>query len=161
MLRISCLELLFPVLMLENAFEYLLTGRMPKGGQNPEKISRWRMCGKALFAALCGLKAQQVHSPGQRPGYSSPRPAPCKGKSKSQPFAHAFALTGRRGLYTDTQGVALGCGLAALSGRSFSRFVRLSCAHALSLAIWSKTAQRFFWILNILAYALCKATKKR
>ena len=29
MLRISCLELLFPVLMLENAFEYLLTGRMP------------------------------------------------------------------------------------------------------------------------------------
>ena len=94
--------------MLENAFEYLLTGRMPKGGQNPEKISRWRMCGKALFAALCGLKAQQVHSPGQRPGYSSPRPAPCKGKSKSQSFVHTFALTGRRGLYTDTQSVALG-----------------------------------------------------
>ena len=35
-------------------------------------------------------------------------PAPCKGKSKSQPFAHTFALTGRRALYADTQGVALG-----------------------------------------------------
>ena len=42
-----------------------------------------------------------------------------------------FALTGRMRLCIDTQGVALGCGLAALSGRSFSRFVRLSCAHAL------------------------------
>ena len=41
----------------------------------------------------------------------------CKGKSKSQPFAHTFALTGRRRLYTDTQGVALGYELAALSGR--------------------------------------------
>ena len=29
-----------------------------------------------------------------------------------------FALTGRRRLYADTQGVALGCGVAALSGRS-------------------------------------------
>ena len=74
MLRISCLELLFPVLMLENAFEYLLTGRMPKGGQNPEELSRWRMCGKTLFAALRGLKAQQVQSPGQRPGYHVPIP---------------------------------------------------------------------------------------
>ena len=32
-------------------------------------------------------------------------------------------------------------------GRSFSHFVRLSCAHASPLAIWLKTAQRFFWIL--------------
>ena len=48
----------------------------------------------------------------------SPFPTPCKGKSKSQPFAHTFALTGRRRLYADTQGVALGCGVAALSGRS-------------------------------------------
>ncbi|MBD9036538.1 MAG: hypothetical protein EGR33_09050 [Prevotella sp.] len=48
----------------------------------------------------------------------SPYPTPCKGKSKSQPFAHTFALTGRRRLYTDTQGVALGSELAALSGRS-------------------------------------------
>ncbi len=60
--------------MLENAFEYLLTGRMPKGGQNPEELSRWRMCGKTLFAALRGLKAQQVQSPGQRPGYHVPNP---------------------------------------------------------------------------------------
>ena len=50
----------------------------------------------------------------------SPFPTPCKGKSNAQPFAHAFALTGRRRLYTDTQGVALGCGVAALSGRSCS-----------------------------------------
>ena len=48
----------------------------------------------------------------------SPFPTPCKGKSKSQPFAHTFALTGRRRLYADTQGVALGYGVAALSGRS-------------------------------------------
>ena len=45
-------------------------------------------------------------------------PAPCKGKSNKQPFAHTFALTGRRALYPGTQGVALGWGLAALSGRS-------------------------------------------
>ena len=80
----------------------------------------------------------------------SPFPTPCKGKSKSQPFAHTFALTGRRRLYTDTQGVALGCELAALSGRSFSRSVHLSCAHASPLFIWLKNAQRFFCILNTL-----------
>ena len=33
-----------------------------------------------------------------------------------------FALTGRWRLYADTQGVALGCGVAALSGRSRRRF---------------------------------------
>ena len=108
-------------------------------------LCRWRLLyGKALSAALRGLKAQQVRSPGQRPGYHALFPTPCKGKSKNQPFAHTFALTGRRRLYIDTQGVALGYGLTALSGRSFSRFVRLSCAHALSLAVWSKNAQRFF-----------------
>uniref|UniRef100_UPI0040266ED7 hypothetical protein n=1 Tax=Alloprevotella sp. TaxID=1872471 RepID=UPI0040266ED7 len=85
-------------------------------------------------------------------GTMSPFPTPCKGKSKSQPFAHTFALTGRRRLYVDTQGVALGCGLTALSGRSFSRFVRLSCAHALPLVVWQKNAQRFFWILNTLDF---------
>ena len=77
---------------------------------------------KALSATLRGLKAQQVQSPGQRPGYQSPFPTPCKGKSKSQPFAHTFALTGRGRLYADTQGVALGYELAALSGRSQRRF---------------------------------------
>uniref|UniRef100_UPI003FEE70DC hypothetical protein n=1 Tax=Alloprevotella sp. TaxID=1872471 RepID=UPI003FEE70DC len=65
-----------------------------------------------------------------------------------QPFAHTFALTGRRRLYADTQGVALGWELAALSGRSFSHLVRLSCAHASSLVIWLETAQIFSWILN-------------
>ena len=55
-----------------------------------------------------------------------------------------FALTGRRDWEHGTQGVALGYELAALSGRSFSHFVRLSCAHALPLVVWLKTAQRFF-----------------
>ncbi len=73
----------------------------------------------------------------------SPFPTPCKGKSKNQSFALTFALTGRRRLYTDTQGVALGWKLTALSGRSFSRFVRLSCAHALPLVIWQKTRRDF------------------
>ena len=52
----------------------------------------------------------------------SPFPTPCKGKSKSQPFAHTFALTGRWRLCIDTQGVALGYELTALSGRSRRRF---------------------------------------
>ena len=65
-------------------------------------------------------------------------------------LAFTFALTGRREWGHGTQGVALGSELVALSGRSFSRFVRLSCAHASPLAIWLKTAQRFFWILNTL-----------
>ena len=47
-----------------------------------------------------------------------PFPTPCKGKSKSQPFAHTFALTGRRRLCIDTQGVALGSGLVGLSARA-------------------------------------------
>ena len=47
-----------------------------------------------------------------------------------------FALTGRREWEHGTQGVALGYELAALSGRSFSRFVRLSCAHASSLVFY-------------------------
>ena len=86
---------------------------------------------KALSAALHGLKAQQVRRPGWRPGFHAPPfPTPCRGKSKNQSFAHTFALTGRRCLCIDTQGASLGSGLTALSGRSFSRFVRLSCAHA-------------------------------
>ena len=74
----------------------------------------------------------------------SPFPTPCKGKSKSQPFAHTFALTGRRRFCIDTQGVALGYELVALSGRSFSRFVRLSCAHASPLVVWQKKRPDIF-----------------
>ena len=65
-------------------------------------------------------------------------------------LAFTFALTGRREWGHGTQGVALGWGLDALSGRSFSRFVRLSCAHALPLVVLQKIAQIFFWILNTL-----------
>ena len=90
----------------------------------------------------------------------SPFPTPCKGKSKSQPFAHTFALTGRGRLYADTQGVALGWGLAALSGRSFRDMfvyhVRMLC-HLL----FGKKRAEIFWILNTLlkgtseAFATC------
>ena len=60
------------------------------------------------------------------------------------------ALRGLKAQQVQSQGNALCSGLAALSGRSFSRFVRLSCAHASPLFIWLKTAQRFFCILNTL-----------
>ena len=53
-------------------------------------------------------------------------------------------------MHADTQGVALGWGLDALSGRSFSRFVRLSCAHASPLFIWLKNRAKIFCILNVL-----------
>uniref|UniRef100_UPI0040264171 hypothetical protein n=1 Tax=Alloprevotella sp. TaxID=1872471 RepID=UPI0040264171 len=36
-----------------------------------------------------------------------------------------------------------GCELAALSGRSFSRFVRLSCTHASPLVVWQKRTEIF------------------
>ena len=72
-----------------------------------------------------------------------PVPAPCKGKSKSQPFAHTFALTGRRRFYIDTQGVALGYEQIALSGRSFSRFVRLSWRMLRHLLFGKKRADIF------------------
>ena len=39
-----------------------------------EKLSGGRLCGKSLSATLRGLKAQQVCSPGQRPGYHVPIP---------------------------------------------------------------------------------------
>ena len=72
-----------------------------------------------IRAALHGLKAQQVRSPGQRPGLTYvPRLRPVRAKVINNRCAHTFALTGRRALYPGTQGVALGWGLAALSGRS-------------------------------------------
>ncbi len=75
-----------------------------------------------IRAALCGLKAQQVRSPGQRPGLTYvPHLRPVRAKVINNRCAHTFALTGRRTLYADTQGVALGWGLAALSGRSRRR----------------------------------------
>ena len=76
-----------------------------------------------IRAALHGLKAQQVRSPGQRPGLTYVPPLrPVRAKVINNRCAHTFALTGRRRLYTGTQGVALGWELAALSGRSRRRF---------------------------------------
>ena len=72
-----------------------------------------------IRAALHGLKAQQVQSPGQRPGLTYvPHLRPVRAKAINNRCAHAFALTGRRAFYPGTQGVALGWELAALSGRS-------------------------------------------
>ena len=72
-----------------------------------------------IRAALHGLKAQQVRSPGQRPGLTYvPHRRPVRAKVINNRCAHTFALTGRGALYSGTQGVALGWGLAALSGRS-------------------------------------------
>ena len=48
----------------------------------------------------------------------SPSLRPVRAKVKNNRCAHTFALTGRRVLFLGTQGVALGYGLAALSGRS-------------------------------------------
>ena len=47
---------------------------------------------------------------------------PVRAKVINNRCAHTFALTGRRTLYADTQGVALGSELAALSGRPRRRF---------------------------------------
>ena len=72
-----------------------------------------------IRAALRGLKAQQVRSPGQRPGLTYvPHRRPVRAKVINNKCAHTFALTGRGALYSGTQGVALGYELAALSGRS-------------------------------------------
>ena len=110
------------------------------------KIMRKKPC----LRPCAGWKPNKSRAQGNALGTMSPFPTPCKGKSKSQPFAHTFALTGRGRLYIDTQGVALGYELVALSGRSFSRFVRLSCTHAFPPCYLLKTAQRFFYILNTL-----------
>ena len=72
-----------------------------------------------IRAALRGLKAQQVRNPGQRPGLTYvPHLRPVRAKVINNRCAHTFALTGRRCFCIDTQGVAMGSGLAALSGRS-------------------------------------------
>uniref|UniRef100_UPI0040256F9D hypothetical protein n=1 Tax=Alloprevotella sp. TaxID=1872471 RepID=UPI0040256F9D len=64
--------------------------------------------------------------------------------SKSQPFAHTFALTGRRRLCIDTQGVAMGLELTALSGRSFCALFVLSCAYALPLFYLAQNRTEIF-----------------
>ena len=63
-----------------------------------------------------------IGCPGQRPGLTYvPHLRPVRAKVINNRCAHTFALTGRRTLYADTQGIALGWGLAALSGRSRRR----------------------------------------
>ena len=58
-------------------------------GQNRNIKGWWRLCRKALSAALRGLKAQQVRSPGQRPGCHVPqslRPVRAKVKVNRSPI---------------------------------------------------------------------------
>ena len=74
---------------------------------------------KPCLRPWAGRKPNKSRAQGIALGAVFPFPTPCKGKSKSQPFAHTFALTGRRRLCIDTQGVALGLELTALSGRVF------------------------------------------
>ena len=73
------------------------------------------------MAAKHGLKAQQVQAQGNALGYVKPELRPVRAKviNNHSPILCPFALTGRRCLCTDTQGVALGYELAALSGRVF------------------------------------------
>ena len=73
----------------------------------------------------------------------SPFPTPCKGKSKNQPFAHTFALTGRRRLCTDTQGVALGYGGVALSGRHIPHKIRHLAAELCNEPCGASTVAHF------------------
>ena len=67
-----------------------------------------------------GLKGQQAHSPGQRPGYGERVIVALKGQkpwTEAMPPTHSFALTGRGCALMPTQGAALGYGLSGLSGR--------------------------------------------
>ena len=92
---------------------------MPGRSGAAGRINRISLRLRDIRAALRGLKAQQVRSPGQRPGLTYvPHLRPVRAKVINNRCAHAFALTGRRAFYPGTQGVALGWGLAALSGRS-------------------------------------------
>ncbi len=100
---------------------------------------------ESLSAALHGLKAQQVHSPGQRPGYHVPhslRPVRAKVKANHSPIL--LPLQGV-GVYTlipralpwavdwlPFQGAPV-CALFVYDVRMLRRYV-----------IWFKTAQRFF-----------------
>lgn len=76
--------------------------------------SHWCHNGKRANAA--GLKGQQEHSPGQRPGYCGHETFAQKGQ-KYWRRCSSFALSGRWLLTPFTQGVALGWQLAGLSGR--------------------------------------------
>ena len=92
-----------------------LQGRWRRGFKLIEFLRRLR----DIRATLRGLKAQQVRSPGQRPGLTYvPHLRPVRAKVINNRCAHTFALTGRGALHPGTQGVALGWELAALSGRS-------------------------------------------
>ena len=82
----------------------------PSGALAPQvRINRISSRLRDIRAGLRGLKAQQVRSPGQRPGLTYVPPLrPVRAKVINNRCAHTFALTGRRALFLGTQGVALG-----------------------------------------------------
>ena len=69
-----------------------------------------------------GLKAQQAHSPGHRPGEIGLRYCALKGQKRlyKRLHANAFAPSGRTSSLHHTQGVALGYVLVAPSGRALN-----------------------------------------
>ncbi len=76
-----------------------------------------------------GLKGQQAHSPGQRPGYRGRATVALKGQkpwTEASPPTNSFALSGRGCAPMPTQGDALGYVLIGLSGRLFDSDQRSS-----------------------------------
>ena len=92
-----------------------------------------------------GLKAQQAHSPGLRPGLvnrSKVRPAKGKSMEAKLMYTNAFALAGRTSSLHHTQGAALGYVLVAPSGCTLNAFFPSGCA------------------LNACAYSLIQLAKR-
>ena len=84
---------------------------------------KFRKCSLVADKRLrSGLKAQQAHSPGQRPGLISRRYRALKGQKRlyKRLNANAFALSGRTSSLPHTQGDALGYVLVAPSGRALN-----------------------------------------
>ena len=86
-------------------------------------VYKFRKCSPVADKRLrSGLKAQQAHSPGQRPGLISRRYCALKGQKRlyKRLDANAFALSGRTSSLPHTQGDALGYVLVAPSGRALN-----------------------------------------
>ena len=73
---------------------------------------------------MSGLKAQQAHSPGHRPGYIIHRYCALKWQKRLYKRLHnnAFAHSGRTSSFHHTQGAALGSVLVAPSGRALNAY---------------------------------------
>ena len=116
---------------------------------------------KALSTALCGLKAQQVPSPGQRPGCHCPhslRPVRAKVKANRSPIL--LPLQGV-GVYTLTPRALPWAGdWQPFQGTPFAICSFIMCVCFATYCLAKKRAD-IFWILNTLlkgtseAFATC------